>query len=398
MWSFQRIVLSLLLVAGSSVSLFAQSDTARLQGTITDAQGAAVKGATITVTSKETGRPSTVASNDLGYYSVSALPAGNYHVEVSQKGFKKVTRDLELQVAQLGVADFQLEVGEVTETVNVTAGSPVIDVQDSAIGEVVEARQIEEMPLNGRNFTQLALLVPGVVRGSGNATGSSGNAETFRYGQEGGASLVVNGIRAQANNFILDGIDNNEALVNTIVIFPPADAIEEFRVQTNIAPAEFGRAGGALVVTSIKSGTNDYHGSVFWFNRNKELNAKNFFSSGPTPGFVRNQFGGSAGGPIIKNKLFIFGDYQGLRQAVPSGPAYSTVPTDLMRKGDFSELLNPALTTNLDLPTSCDANWKLPRSMTRALTARWLPQQRIPTALCNSWAMARSPMSSPRTA
>ncbi|HTP70346.1 MAG TPA: carboxypeptidase-like regulatory domain-containing protein, partial [Dongiaceae bacterium] len=244
MWSFQRIVLSLLLVAGSSVSLFAQSDTARLQGTITDAQGAAIKGATITVTSKETGRPSTVASNDLGYYSVSALPAGNYHVEVSQKGFKKVTRDLELQVAQLGVADFQLEVGEVTETVNVTAGSPVIDVQDSAIGEVVEARQIEEMPLNGRNFTQLALLVPGVVRGSGNATGSSGNAETFRYGQEGGASLVVNGIRAQANNFILDGIDNNEALVNTIVIFPPADAIEEFRVQTNIAPAEFGRAGG----------------------------------------------------------------------------------------------------------------------------------------------------------
>jgi len=177
-----------------------------LQGTITDAQGAAIKGATITVTSKETGRPSTVASNDLGYYSVSALPAGNYHVEVSQKGFKKVTRDLELQVAQLGVADFQLEVGEVTETVNVTAGSPVIDVQDSAIGEVVEARQIEEMPLNGRNFTQLALLVPGVVRGSGNATGSSGNAETFRYGQEGGASLVVNGIRAQANNFILTGL------------------------------------------------------------------------------------------------------------------------------------------------------------------------------------------------
>jgi len=349
--NFQFLAKAILLILSTATLCFAQSDTARLQGTITDAQGAAIKGATITVTSKETGRPSTVASNDLGYYSVSALPAGNYHVEVSQKGFKKVTRDLELQVAQLGVADFQLEVGEVTETVNVTAGSPVIDVQDSAIGEVVEARQIEEMPLNGRNFTQLALLVPGVVRGSGNATGSSGNAETFRYGQEGGASLVVNGIRAQANNFILDGIDNNEALVNTIVIFPPADAIEEFRVQTNIAPAEFGRAGGALVVTSIKSGTNDYHGSVFWFNRNKELNAKNFFSSGPTPGFVRNQFGGSAGGPIIKNKLFIFGDYQGLRQAVPSGPSYSTVPTDLMRKGDFSELLNPALTTNLDLPT-----------------------------------------------
>ncbi len=233
----------------------------------------------------------------------------------------------------------------------VEAGSPVIDAADSSIGEVVEARQVEEMPLNGRNFTQLALLVPGVIRGSGNATGAGGNAETFRYGQEGGASLVVNGVRAQANNFILDGIDNNDALVNTIVIFPPADAIEEFRVQTNIAPAQFGRAGGALVVTSIKPGTNDYHGSAFWFNRNKELNAEDFFSGPPTPSFVRNQFGGSAGGPIIKNKLFIFGDYQGLRQNVPSGPSYATVPTDLMRKGDFSELLIPADTTGLSLPT-----------------------------------------------
>ena len=200
----------------------------------------------------------------------------------------------------------------------------------------------------------------------------------------------MNGIRAQANNFILDGIDNNEALVNTIVIFPPADAIQEFRVQTNIAPAEFGRAGGALVVTSIKSGTNDYHGSVFWFNRNKELNAKNFFDSGPTPGFVRNQFGGSAGGPIIKNKLFIFGDYQGLRQAVPSGPSYATVPTDLMRMGDFSELLNPSLhyRTHRCRPAAL--------SMTRQPTARCLPQLPIPTALCNSWAMAHSRTSSLR--
>ncbi len=348
---FQFCAAILLLILATATVSFAQSDTARLSGTITDAQGAAVSGASVTVTSTGTGRQSPATTNDLGYYSVSALPAGNYHVEVSQKGFKTSARDLELQVAQLAVVDFQLEIGAQNQTVLVEAGAPVLNTEDSSIGEVLEAKQIEEMPLNGRNFTQLALLVPGVIRGSGNATGSAGNAETFRYGQEGGASLVVNGIRAQANNFILDGIDNNEALVNTIVIFPPADAIQEFRVQTNIAPAEFGRAGGALVVTSIKSGTNDYHGSVFWFNRNKELNAKNFFDSGPTPGFVRNQFGGSAGGPIIKNKLFIFGDYQGLRQAVPSGPSYATVPTDMMRMGDFSELLNPSLTTGLTLPT-----------------------------------------------
>ncbi|HXC48549.1 MAG TPA: carboxypeptidase-like regulatory domain-containing protein, partial [Candidatus Sulfotelmatobacter sp.] len=275
----QNWALVLLIVLASAAVCLAQSDTARLQGTVTDPQGNAVSGATVNVTSTETGRLSTATTNELGYYTVSALPPGNYTVDVSQKGFKKISRTLELQVAQLGVADFQLSVGEVTETITVEAGSPVINAQDSALGEVIESKQITEMPLNGRNFTQLALLTPGVIRGSGNATGSGGNAETFRYGQEGGASLVVNGIRSQANNFILDGIDNNETLVNTIVLFSPAEAIDEFKVQTNIAPAQYGRAGGALVITSIKSGTNDYHGSVFWFNRNKQLNAKDFFTS-----------------------------------------------------------------------------------------------------------------------
>jgi hypothetical protein len=327
----------------------AQSDTARLQGTVTDPQGNVVAGAAVNVTSVETGRVSTATTNGLGYYTVSALPAGNYRVDIAQKGFKKVSRTLELQVAQLGVADFQLQVGDVTETITVEAGSPVIDLQDSSIGEVVEGRQITELPLNGRNFTQLALLVPGVTRGQpgGAATGSSNNAETFRFGQEGGASLAVNGLRPQADNFILDGIDNNEALVNTIVFFPPADAIDEFRVQTSVAPAQYGRAGGALVVTTIKSGTNDYHGSAFWFNRNTNLNAHDFFDSPhtPTPGFNRNQFGGTIGGPVIKNKFFLFGDYEGLRQKIPGGPEYATVPTDNMRgtgttAGNFSELLN----------------------------------------------------------
>jgi hypothetical protein len=346
----KQAMLFVLFVATAGVCL-AQSETAQLQGTVTDQQGAAVAGATVSVTDPSTGRTVSVQTSPLGFYVVPALPAGHYHVVVEKTGFNKSAQDFELQITQVGVVDFKLQVGTVAQTVTVEAGSPVIDAADSSIGEVVEAKQVEEMPLNGRNFTQLALLVPGVVRGSGNATGSSGNAETFRYGQEGGASLVVNGIRAQANNFILDGIDNNDALVNTIVLFPPADAIQEFRVQTNIAPAQFGRAGGALVVTSIKSGTNDYHGSAFWFNRNKQLNAEDFFNSGPTPSFVRNQFGGAVGGPVIKNKLFFFGDYQGLRQNVPSGPSYATVPTDLMRKGDFSELLNPADTAGLTLPT-----------------------------------------------
>jgi len=333
------------LVLSTAVVCLAQSDTARLQGTVTDPQGGVVTGATVVVTNVGTGRQSSAATNELGYYSLSALPPGNYHVEISQKGFRKVTRDLELQVAQLGVADFQLQIGDVTQVIEVNAGSPVVNAQDSAIGEVVEGRQVAELPLNGRNFTQLATLVPGVTRGApGVASGSNNNAETFRFEQSGGASLAVNGLRPQADNFILDGIDNNDALVGTIIFFPPADAIDEFKVQTSVAPAQYGRAGGALVVTTLKSGTNDIHGSAFWFNRNKALNAQDFFDSPntPTPGFSRNQFGGTIGAPIIKNKLFVFADYEGLRQSVPGGPEYATVPTDLMRQGDFSELLTDA--------------------------------------------------------
>ena len=320
---------------------FAQADTARLQGTVTDPQAAAVAGATVTVSNLGTGHAVTVPTNNEGFYEVSALPPGHYRVEIQLEGFTKVARELELQIAQVGVANFRLELGAVTQSVLVEAGSPVLNPVDSAIGEVVESRQVTELPLNGRNFTQLATLEPGVTRGvpTGSATGANNNAESFRYGQEGGASLAVNGLRPQNNNFTLDGIDNNESLVNTIVFFPPADAIEEFRVQTSVAPAPFGRAGGAVVVASLKSGTNAWHGTAFEFNRNTDLNARDRFFTGPTPSYNRNQFGGTVGGPIIKDKLFIFGDYQGLRFHAPYSNDVATVPTDLMRQGDFSELL-----------------------------------------------------------
>jgi hypothetical protein len=340
---YRGIILCFLILCAAHFS-FAQSDAARLQGTVTDPNGGAVNGASVTVKNTETGRSIPTSTSELGYYSVSALPPGHYRIEIEQKGFKKEVRELELQVAQVGVADFQLQLGDITQSVTVEAGSPVINPADSALGEVVESRQITELPINGRNFTQLATLIPGVSRGvlsgSNSATGYSNNAETFRDGQSGGASLSVNGLRPQNNNFTLDGIDNNEALVNTIVFFPPADAIDEFRVQTSVAPAEVGRAGGAVVVTTIKSGTNDIHGSAFWFNRNTNFNARDFFqATGRKPVFNRNFFGGTVGGPIIKNRLFLFGDYEGRRQAEPGSPEFATVPTDLMRQGDFSELL-----------------------------------------------------------
>jgi hypothetical protein len=342
------VLLALVFLLSCTTINQAQTDTARLQGTITDAQGAVVNGASITVTNVGTGRSVTVQSSGAGDYSVPALPPGHYKIEVKLQGFKAVTQEITLQVSQIAPLNFQLQPGDIATSVEVTADVPLVESASSAISDVVVGRQVTELPLNGRNFTQLATLVPGVTRGviDGDASGGRGNTETFRYSNVGGASLSVNGLRPQANNFILDGIDNNESLVNTIIFFPPADAIEEFRVDTSIAPSEFGRAGGGVVSTTIKSGTNSLHGTAFEFLRNDSLDATRTFiraNCSPTQDckseFRRNQFGGTIGGPIIKDKLFFFFDYQGLRQFLPLGLDRATVPTPKMRNGDFSELL-----------------------------------------------------------
>lgn len=335
-------LLAFLLVLVTAGAGFGQTETARLEGTVTDPSGAPVAGAAVTVTSVDTGRVSTAPTNNQGFYVVNALPPGHYQMDVAKDGFQKASREFELQISQIAVVDFQLTIGAVSQTVNVEGGSPVLDAADSSLSTVIEGQQITELPLNGRNFTQLATLVPGVNRGipTGAATGTQNNTETFRYSESGGGSLAVNGLPPQANNFIFDGIDNNETLVNTIIFFTPADALQEFNVITNVAPAEYGRAGGGVVASTLRSGSKEFHGSAFWFHRDENLDAKYFFDTGlPKPIFARNQFGGTLGGPIIKNKLFFFIDYQGLRLNQPQGTSVGTVPTDLMRTGDFSELL-----------------------------------------------------------
>jgi hypothetical protein len=194
--------------------------------------------------------------------------------------------------------------------------------------------------------------VPGVTRGQpGNQqTGTGNQAETFRFATSGGGALSVNGLRVQANNFLFDGIDNNESLVNTIVFFVPPDAIQEFRVDTNVAPAEYGRAGGGVVNATYKSGTNEWHGTGFWQIRNDALDANpNYFSGEKKPAFHRNQFGGSGGGPILKNKLFFFADYQGVRQTLPLAGETITVPTDLERTGNFSQYPNQLFYPGADI-------------------------------------------------
>lgn len=335
-----RFFLVLILVLCLAGFALAQTDTARLTGTVTDSGGAVVPGATVSATDIGTQREVSAKTDEAGFYVIPALPPAEYKIEVKQSGFKSFGQTITLQTQQVAALNIVLQVGQVSESVDVTADVGLVESASSSISDVVTGRQIVEMPLNGRNITQLATLVPGVSRGvqGGQATGAGNQAETFRYAGSGGASLSVNGLRPQNNNFLLDGIDNNESLVNTIIFFPPAEAIQEFRVDTSVAPAEFGRAGGGVVNSSFRTGTNQFHGSAFEFHRNSVLDATPFFATSKAP-FHRNQFGGTFGGAILKNKLFAFGDYQGWRESSPLSQDRATVPTDLMRQGNFSELL-----------------------------------------------------------
>ncbi|HEX8457854.1 MAG TPA: TonB-dependent receptor [Pyrinomonadaceae bacterium] len=350
-----RLALCVAFLLLSALPLLAQTEAARLQGNVTDPNGAVVAGATVTVTDVGTNRVVTTKTDEDGDYTVASLQPGQYRIEVSQANFKTTRQDITLQVQQAAVINFTLELGNVTEVVEVTADAPLVDAASSAVGEVIQGRQIVELPLNGRNVIELARLVPGVTQGTpgGFASGVSGNAETFRGRNTGGAALSVNGQRTQANNFLLDGVDNNESLVNTIQIFPTADAIQEFRVQTSVAPAEFGRGGGGIVNAALKSGRNDFFGSAFAFVRNDNFDARPTFSSRKDE-FRRGQFGGTVGGPLHlprfgeggpaiysgKDRLFFFADYEGLRQFLPVGTDIATVPTLAFRRGDFSQLLN----------------------------------------------------------
>ncbi|MDP9050792.1 MAG: TonB-dependent receptor [Acidobacteriota bacterium] len=353
MTNFYKLVLTAIVTIAVTLTLagsaWAQTDTGRVTGTVTDSGGAVIPGASVTLTNLATSAAQTVTSTGDGNYSFAAVTRGNYKIAATAPGFGTVTQEFELQVSQVKDTNFQLKPGETSTTVDVTSAAPIVDVSTSSTGAVIEGRQVVDLPLNGRNFTQLALLAPGVTRGafSSDASGRNGNVETFRYSESGGGALSANGLRQQSNNFLLDGTDNNESLVNSLVFFTPPEAIDQFRVSTSVAPAEFGRAGGAIINSSVKSGTNSIHGSVFGYYRSKVFDANpNYFApTQPSPSFQRKQFGFAAGGPIWKDKIFLFGDYQALRQKQPQDTGYHTVPTARMRNGDFGELLGQDVTT-----------------------------------------------------
>ncbi|MGA2537766.1 MAG: carboxypeptidase-like regulatory domain-containing protein [Terracidiphilus sp.] len=329
--------------------LWAQSDTGGISGTVTDASGAVVQGATVTATNAANGQKLSAVTGSTGLFNILAVPRGDYNVETLAKGFAPQSVFVTVTVTQTQDVAFQLQPAGLSTTVEVVATAPLIDTSNSAIGAAIEGAQVTELPLNGRNFSNLALLTPGVTRGAyGDEASGGGNAnttETIRNNESGSAAISVNGLRPQADNYILDGVDNNDGLVNTILFFPNIDATQEFKVNTSVAPAEYGRAGGAIVISSLKSGTNDYHGSAFWFYRSGKFDSNpdyqfNGAPATPSPSFNRNQEGFAIGGPILKNRLFAFGDYQALRESLPVAPHYVTVPTALMRAGNFSELEN----------------------------------------------------------
>ena len=252
-------------------------------------------------------------------------------------GFKTVTTpDVELGVDQRFRVNMRLEIGAVEESITVTGASPLVQTSSSELGTTVNQEQISTLPLNGRNFVNLTRTVPGVVRGIPGANIDGAGSLAWRAS----ASFSANGQRPRDNNYMLDGVDNNETWLQTVVIFPSVDALDEFKLQTSTYSAEFGRSLGGVVNLQIKSGTNTLHGSGFEFLRNDAFDANNFFNNRagrPKPPFSQHQFGGTIGGPVVKDKTFYFFDYQGYR--VNQGATYlSTVPSAKMRAGDFSEL------------------------------------------------------------
>ncbi|MGH9684872.1 MAG: TonB-dependent receptor domain-containing protein [Candidatus Acidiferrales bacterium] len=328
----------LIVVSGA----WAQKDTGGIAGTVKDASGGVVVGAKVTVTDVDRGEQLVLATNGVGEYVASPLKVGRYTVTVEKSGFKKaVAGPVVVQVQERPAVNLTLEVGSADEIVKVTGASPLLETETSDLGNVIDARQAVTLPLNGRNYAQLALL------GAGIAPSEPGSRVEGSYG------FSSNGARSLQNNFLLDGVDNNSNLGDVLtgqayVIQPSVDAIEEFKVQTNAYSAEFGRGNGAILNAVIKSGTNSFHGDVYEFFRNDAFDARNAFDAFGRQPYHQNQFGATLGGPIIKDKTFFFIDYEGFR-VIQATPQLSTVPTPAEIGGDFSSFLTNTPAPQVDV-------------------------------------------------
>jgi len=338
--------------------------TGSFSGTVTDKSGSVISGATVTATSQGTGLSRASKTEDAGHYLIPLLPIGIYTLRVEFQGFRTAeTKDLRLQVDEARELDFSLSPSSVSAQVEVSANAVAVETTNPSLGQVITAEQVAQLPLNGRDFVQLATLTPGTTQET-NASSFFNGAPSSEVSARGSFSLSVGGSRPNSTDWLLDGNDNNELTAGGIGILSSIDSIQEFKVLTYNYSAEYGTRAGPTVLVTTKSGTNEFHGTLFEFLRNTSLDAKSFFATTPEK-FNLNQFGGGIGGPIRKNKTFFFldGEQKYQRHGVPF---LGAVPTDAMRTGDFTKdafgrtnpigaIINPNVTGAPNTDFQCDA-------------------------------------------
>ncbi len=326
----------LMLVFGLTMPVWAQYTTARLSGVVTDPSGAVVAGATITVQDVGTGYTQTTKSTSVGQYLFPSLPVGNYQITVSVSGYTQyVQKGIVLSVGQAATQDVRLQVGMVSQQVVVTENPSLVTTDSATVDQLINQREISQLPLNGRDVQELVFLAPGTTNVTANYCAANCEGGVFPSEQY----AKVNGGGANGVNYLLDGVDANDTYINTNVPFPNPDAIQELNLITGNMSATYGNAIGGVVNVVTKSGTDQIHGDVFEFLQNNVLDASNYFSGGLVNPLKQNQFGGSVGGPILKNRLFYFGSYQGTRFRTAQNGQIASVPNADERTGDFSDLL-----------------------------------------------------------
>jgi hypothetical protein len=360
------------------VSANAQSVTATLRGTVHDPAGAVIPGATVRATNTEKGIERTVTTNEKGDYVITQLPAQTYSISISMSGFQTQTHDrFVLQVSQEARLDATLSVGELTTDIVVSEGAPLIQSENASVSAILDEQKIKELPLNSRNFWQLAQLDP-------NVSAPTTNDSLLTRG-----GFVVAGVASSANNYLLDGADDNDWTTGQPTVRPSPDAIREFRIQTALAPAEFGRRAGGQIELTTKSGTNNWHGTSFLFYRNAKLNARNYFTA-ITPAGQSNQFGGSFGGPISKDKTFFFVAYEGTFVSADPSVALTFPATQqiaALQSGDFSYLLQGSRPIQLKDPIT-GVNYpsnKIPVSPQSKFLAQYFPTPTVPGFVTNNY-------------
>jgi len=378
---FSSWAAALFCVAAFAFPATAQSNKGTIVGTVTDPNGAVVKGAKVTATNVATNKTGEATTGDSGTYTIPELDPGLYRVTVDAQGFSQAAvEQVKIDTSSRQAVDVVLTAGGVSGgTVTVTAEAPLAESESSVRGDLITGKEVTDLPIPQRNFTLLATLSPGVTRPFVGVIGGGGNfeaggnpvgtsTESTRFRESGGSVLVVNGARPTNNNFTLDGVDNNEGQFGQIGIYPPPDAIAEFKIQTSVAPAEGGRAGGGIISTTTRSGGNKFHGSLYEFYQGRTLSALSRTDKRNVNALTNrntHQFGGTVGGPVYlprfgeggrsiwngKNRTFFFFYYEGQRNSTPSTTGdfgFVSVPTDRMRVGDFSELLQPGTSTTFN--------------------------------------------------